>query len=71
MAQCVDGREAEDVHSIASTWIPVVLLLEIACCRTVSASRGFAAADRHDGGRESDGEERIPAELLVRLGIRM
>ena len=72
MASSSDDCEAGHTYSLASKGIPVVLALEIEGAGPSGDSGRSAPRDRDDGGRESDvGEERIAAELLVKLGIRV
>jgi putative transposase len=57
---------------MAPKGIPAVLAVEIQCAGASTDSSGRAAADRDDGDRESHvGEERIAAELLLKLGIQI
>src|SRR5215472_13598606 len=54
LAASADRRETGNPHSVASKGISVVVALEVAGARPAADSRGLAAVDRNDGGRESD-----------------
>ena len=65
--QLLVDREAGDADPLASTGIPTVLALEVTDARSACDFTGRAAADRDDGGGESDvgrrtHRQRAPAE---------
>ena len=67
LASVTADREAGDADPLASTGIPTVLALEVTDARSACDFTGRAAADRDDGGGESDvgrrtHRQRAPAE---------
>ncbi len=67
-----DHCQARDVHSMASERIPQVVAVEVAPARASAAAYAPAGTDSGNGGSNPTwGEERIAAELLLKLAIRV
>src|SRR5262245_17583859 len=57
---------------MASKRVPTLLALEVEDAGSTENPGGSAPVDRPDGDSECDvGQERIAAELLVKLGVRL